>query len=41
MRNFWTVAPNHTVGRVLESLIAYGIEVSRSTGRPVASTRRP
>ena len=26
MRTFWAVAPNHTVGRVLEGLIAYGIE---------------
>jgi hypothetical protein len=28
MRTFWAVAPNHTVGRVLEGLIAYGIEES-------------
>ena len=26
MRTFWAVAPNNTVGRVLEGLIAYGIE---------------
>lgn len=26
MRTFWAVAPNHTVGHVLEGLIAYGIE---------------
>lgn len=26
MRTFWCVAPNHTVGRVIEGLIAYGIE---------------
>jgi hypothetical protein len=26
LRAFWSVAPNHTVGRVLEGLIAYGIE---------------
>lgn len=26
MRTFWAVAQNHTVGRVLEGLIAYGIE---------------
>ena len=28
MRTFWSVAPNNTVGRVLEGLIAYGIEES-------------
>lgn len=28
MRTFWSVAPNFTVGRVLEGLIAYGIEES-------------
>lgn len=28
MRTFWTVAPNHTVGHVIEGLIAYGIEES-------------
>lgn len=26
MRTFWAIAPNHTVGRVLEGLIAYGID---------------
>ncbi|MBM2886466.1 abortive infection family protein [Chromobacterium phragmitis] len=26
MRTFWAIAPNHTVGRVLEGLISYGIE---------------
>ena len=26
MRTFWAVAPNNTVGRVLEGLIAYGID---------------
>lgn len=26
MRTFWAVAPNHTVGRVLEGLIGYGVE---------------
>lgn len=26
IRTFWTIAPNHTVGRVQEGLIAYGIE---------------
>lgn len=26
MRTFWAIAPNHTVGRALEGLIAYGID---------------
>lgn len=26
MRTFWDLAPNHTVGRVIEGLIAYGIQ---------------
>lgn len=26
MRTFWSIEPNHTVGRVLQGLIAYGIE---------------
>lgn len=26
MRTFWAIAPNYTVGRVLEGLISYGIE---------------
>lgn len=29
MRTFWDLAPNHTVGKVLEGLIAYGLEVDR------------
>lgn len=28
MRTFWAIAPNHTVGRVLNGLIDYGIEES-------------
>jgi hypothetical protein len=28
MRTFWAITPNHTVGRVMEGLIAYGIEES-------------
>ncbi len=26
MRTFWRIAPNHTVGRVLDGLIAYGVQ---------------
>jgi hypothetical protein len=29
MRTFWEIAPNHTVGRVLEGLIAYGVQIDR------------
>lgn len=29
MRTFWGVAPNHTVGKVLEGMITYGLEVDR------------
>lgn len=29
MRTFWDIAPNHTVGKVLEGLIAYGVQNGR------------
>lgn len=29
MRTFWDIAPNHTVGKVLEGLITYGIQIDR------------
>lgn len=29
MRTFWEIAPNHTVGKVLEGLIAYGVQIDR------------
>lgn len=29
MRTFWEIAPNHTVGKVLDGLIAYGIQIDR------------
>ena len=29
MRTFWEIAPNHTVGKVLEGLIAYGVKIDR------------
>ncbi len=29
MRTFWDTAPNHTVGKVLEGLIAYGVQIGR------------
>lgn len=29
MRTFWEIAPNHTVGKVLEGLIAYGVKIDQ------------
>ena len=29
MRTFWEIAPNHTVGKVLDGLIAYGVQIDR------------
>ncbi|WLI13883.1 MULTISPECIES: abortive infection family protein [Pseudomonas] len=29
MRAFWDIAPNHTVGKVLDGLITYGVQIDR------------
>jgi len=29
MRTFWEIAPNHTVGKVLDGLVSYGLQIDR------------